>query len=159
MTERRYVLGIDLGTTNTVCAVWYEGDERPEVAFIRQPYSSPTDEAELESLPSVVAFTQDSGIQVGHYAKEVYGRANRDRAVSSVKRHMGTRWSKRIDGKDVHPEEVSACILRAVWDGWTGRPPSRDPELVVITVPACFGTEQRHATRGTHKAHSFRCGL
>jgi molecular chaperone DnaK len=155
MTDPRYVLGIDLGTTNTVCAAWKdEPRAEPFVCHIRQPFGGPDAIEPLPALSSVVAFTEADGVLVGHYAKDEFARAQQERTVSSVKRHMGTRWTKTIDGRVWHPEQVSGCILRAVRDGLTDLP-AGEPAWVVITVPACFGTEQRRATLDAARLAGF----
>lgn len=155
MSDRRYVLGIDLGTTNTVCAAWTDEPKTdPFVCHIRQPFTAPDAVEADPCLPSVVAFTEADGVLVGHYAKDEYARHYRIRTVSSVKRHMGTRWTKTVGGRVWHPEEVSGCILKAVRAGLTNLPPG-DPAWVVITVPACFGTEQRRATLDAARLAKF----
>jgi molecular chaperone DnaK (HSP70) len=145
MTAPRYVVGIDLGTTNTLCAIWQEDKPAPEIVPIDQPYFS-ADAAGFrrhELLPSAVAVTPH-GVLVGHFARELARQGHVD-VVTSIKRHMGSRESRRLGGQDYTPERISACILRAVRrqiETIATTPPAQ----VIITVPACFGTEQRRAT-------------
>ena len=119
----RKVIGIDLGTTNSVVAVM-EGGE-PKVII---------NEEGSRLTPSVVAFTKDGEVLVGETAKR-QAVTNVDRAVASVKRHMGTDWGFDVDGKKWTPQEISARILMKL---------KRDAESylgdtvtdAVITVPA-----------------------
>ena len=130
------VIGIDLGTTNSCVAV-VEGGKPVVIA-----------NAEGErTTPSVVAFTKDGKRLVGGAAKRQIA-TNSGRTISSIKRHMGSDYRVRIDGKDLTPEEISAMIL-------TGsiRPGRREPiwakpvTEAVITVPAYFDDSQRKATK------------
>src|SRR5947199_9905965 len=93
------VIGIDLGTTNSVVAV-LEGGEPVVIANAEG----------FRTTPSVVAFTKDGDILVGETAKR-QAVTNVDRTISSVKRHMGTNWTTTIDGKKYTPQEISARTL------------------------------------------------
>ena len=71
---------------------------------------------------------------------------NPDRTISSVKRHMGSKWKARVDGKSFTPQEISAMILRKMRrdaEQYLGR----DVTDAVITVPAYFDDSQRQATK------------
>ena len=81
------VIGIDLGTTNSCVSVM----ENEEPVIIPSGSGSRT-------TPSVVAFTKNGERLVGEAARR-QAVTNTDRTISSVKRHMGTDWSVRIDGK------------------------------------------------------------
>jgi molecular chaperone DnaK len=151
-----YCVGIDLGTTNTLCAVWVRGEAGPRILRVTQPTGDFTAEQfsrEDDLLPSVVTVLKE-GVFVGAAAKYI-ARTGSERTIPSIKRHMGTHWNRRIGDTDWTPEMVSGCILKAVrrelvpplgrFDG--------EPRRVVITVPASFGTEQRRATlRAAHLA-------
>lgn len=152
---RDYCLGIDLGTTNTVCAVWNAGDPRPAVVPIDQPYDDFTLAAFKKDalLPSAVTIRPD-GVFVGHAARH-HRRA--DDTVWSVKRQMGRHWCRQIAGTTWTPERISACILRAVRDE-IATAHDREPARVVITVPASFGTEQRRATLAAAQLAGFPLG-
>ena len=63
------------------------------------------------TTPSVVAFTKNGERLIGESARR-QAVTNPDRTISSVKRHMGTDWSVKIDGKDYKPQTISAMILR-----------------------------------------------
>ncbi|MGZ4119305.1 MAG: molecular chaperone DnaK [Actinomycetota bacterium] len=128
------VVGIDLGTTNSVVAV-LEGGEPTVIA----------NSEGTRTTPSVVAFSKGGEILVGEVAKR-QAITNPDRTVRSIKRHMGKSWSIDIDGKKWLPQEISAQILGKL---------KRDAESylgdtvtqAVITVPAYFGDAERQATK------------
>jgi molecular chaperone DnaK len=127
-------VGIDLGTTNSVVAAMEGG----ESTVIPNAEGSRT-------TPSVVGFSKSGEILVGEVAKR-QAVTNPDRTVQSVKRHMGTDWSVKVDDKGYTPQEISARILQKL---------KRDAEAylgdevtqAVITVPAYFGDAQRQATK------------
>ena len=127
-------VGIDLGTTNSVVAV-LEGGEPTVIANAEG----------ARTTPSVVAFSKSGEVLVGEIAKR-QAVTNVDRTVTSVKRHMGTPWSTKIDDKAYSAQEISARILGKL---------KRDAEQylgetvtdAVITVPAYFNDAERQATK------------
>ena len=128
------VIGIDLGTTNSVVAVM-EGGE---------PTIIPNAEGS-RTTPSVVAFTKDGERLVGQVAKR-QAVTNPERTIASIKRHMGTDYRVTIDGKALTPQEISAMILRKLKEeaeAYLGE----TVEEAVITVPAYFTDAQRQATK------------
>src|SRR6266850_1064393 len=150
------VIGIDLGTTNSVVAV-LEGNE---------PVVIPNQEGS-RTTPSVVAFTKDGDILVGQVAKR-QAITNPENTVFSIKRFMGRRYSEaqeeiklvpykvvegrngdarvEIRGKQYSPQEISAAILRKLKEaaeGYLGQTVTQ----AVITVPAYFNDSQRQATK------------
>src|SRR6266508_3286385 len=154
--EMAKVIGIDLGTTNSVVAVVVNGD--PTV-IANQEGSRLT--------PSVVGFTKDGEILVGQVAKR-QGITNPDNTVFSIKRFMGRRYDEvlgeiklvpykvvkaeggavKVDirGKEYSPPEISAMILRKLKeaaDAYLGEKVTQ----AVITVPAYFNDSQRQATK------------
>ena len=128
------VLGIDLGTTNTVAAIMEGG----------QPIVIPS--AEGDSLiPSVVGFSKTGERLIGAAAKR-QAISNPERTISSIKRHMGTEYKVNIDGKEFSPQEISAMILQKVKadaEVYLGYP----IEKAIITVPAYFNDGERQATK------------
>lgn len=128
------VIGIDLGTTNSVVAV-LEGGEATVIA-----------NAEGSRLtPSVVAFAKNGELLVGNVAKR-QAVSNPDGTVLSIKRHMGTNFKANIGGKTYTPQEISAFILRKLKqeaESYLGATVSQ----AVITVPAYFTDSQRQATK------------
>ncbi len=133
------VIGIDLGTTNSVVSVMEGG----EPTVITNPEGS-------RITPSVVGFTKDGQRLVGQLAKR-QAVSNPDRTISSIKRHMGeTDYKVTVDGKDYTPQEISAMILqklKADAEAYLGETVSQ----AVITVPAYFNDSQRQATKDAGK--------
>ena len=153
------IIGIDLGTTNSVVAI-HEGKETKVIV-----------NAEGSRLtPSVVAFTDD-GRLVGRAAKS-QAVTNPSRTISSIKRFMGRRHTEvaseeklvpykvvggaeelvqvEIDGKRYHPPEISAMVLQDLKrsaEAYLGEPVTE----AVITVPAYFNDSQRQATKEAGK--------
>lgn len=128
------VVGIDLGTTNSVVAVMEGG----------QPVVIPNAEGS-RTTPSVVAFSKNGERLVGQYAKR-QAVVNPENTIASNKRHMGTDKKWAIQGKDWTPQEISAQILRKLADDaskYLGEPVKQ----AVITVPAYFNDSQRQATK------------
>ena len=127
-------IGIDLGTTNS-CMATMEGGR---VTII------PNAEGE-RTTPSVVAFSKEGERLVGSVACR-QAAVNPDRTISSVKRHMGTKWQAKVDGKAYSPQELSAMILtklRRDAENFLGQ----EVTDAVITVPAYFDDSQRQATK------------
>lgn len=132
------VIGIDLGTTNSCVAV-IEGDT-PTVITNKEGY---------RTTPSVVAFTKSKERIVGDAAKR-QAAVNSDRTIFSIKRHMGTDYRKKIDGKYYTPQEISAFILMNLKEDaedFLGQPVTD----AVVTVPAYFTDAQRQATKDAGK--------
>ena len=133
------VVGIDLGTTNSVVAVM-EGN---------QPVVIPNSEGS-RTTPSVVAFTKTGERLVGQLAKR-QAITNPDRTISSIKRHMGEPdYRVKIDGKDYTPQEISAMILQKLVNDASNYLGERVTKAV-ITVPAYFNDAQRQATKDAGK--------
>ena len=133
------VIGIDLGTTNSVVSVMEGG----EPTVITNPEGS-------RITPSVVGFTKDGQRLVGRLAKN-QAVSNPDRTISSIKRHMGEgNYHVTIDGKNYTPPEISAMILQKLKsdaEAYLGETVSQ----AVITVPAYFNDSQRQATKDAGK--------
>jgi molecular chaperone DnaK len=154
------IIGIDLGTTNSVVAVM-EGGE-PTVI---------TNSEGGRTTPSVVAFTKDGSRLVGQVAKR-QAVTNPENTVYSIKRFMGRRYNEvseeikqvpykvqgagngdvRISagGKEWSPPEISAIILQKMKqsaEDYLGQ----KVEKAVITVPAYFNDSQRQATKDAGK--------
>ena len=153
------IIGIDLGTTNSVVAVM-EGGE---------PKVIPNEEGG-RTTPSVVAFTKGGERLVGQVAKR-QAITNPDNTIYSIKRFMGRRYNEVNDemkmvpykvkqqgdhivveaqGKDYTPPEISAMILqklRKAAEDYLGQSVTE----AVITVPAYFNDAQRQATKDAGK--------
>lgn len=127
------IVGIDLGTINSVVTILENGE----------PVVIPNSEGD-RTTPSIVALKNNEYL-VGKIAKNqqiLYS----ENTVSSIKRHMGTRDEIYLDGKKHLPEEISAKILQKIKrdaESYLGSPVTK----AVITVPAYFNNEQREATK------------
>ncbi|MFK5584918.1 molecular chaperone DnaK [Serinicoccus sp. LYQ131] len=127
-------VGIDLGTTNSAVAVLTGGE--PEIIANAEGG---------RTTPSVVSFAKNGEVLVGEVAKR-QAVTNVDRTIRSVKRHMGTDWSTKIDDKDYTPQEISARTLMKLKrdaESYLGE----DVTDAVITVPAYFDDAERQATK------------
>ncbi|MCL5036251.1 MAG: molecular chaperone DnaK, partial [Chloroflexi bacterium] len=128
------ILGIDLGTTNSLISV-VEGGE---------PILIPSAEGDV-LYPSVVGFSKTGERLVGTMAKR-QAVSNPERTVLAIKRHMGTDFKVTIDDKDYSPQEISSMILHKMKtdaEAYLGYP----VEKAVITVPAYFNDSERQSTR------------
>lgn len=132
------VIGIDLGTTNSVVAVM-EGGE---------PVVIPNAEGS-RLTPSVVGFSKTGERLVGQLVKR-QAVSNPKRTIVSIKRHMGSDYKVEIDGKSYTPQEISAMILQKLKqdaEAYLGEPVTE----AVITCPAYFTDSQRQATKDAGK--------
>jgi molecular chaperone DnaK len=164
MADTGKIIGIDLGTTNSVVAVMEGG--QPTVI---------TNEEGGRTTPSVVAFTDDGERLVGAVAKR-QAVTNPERTIYSIKRFMGRRLAEvpeeislvpyklsegkegtasvDIDGKPFSPQEISAMILQKLKkaaEDYLGH----EVTGAVITVPAYFNDAQRQATKDAGKIAGF----
>jgi molecular chaperone HscC len=128
------IVGIDLGTTNSLVAVWIDGAPRlvPNA---------------LGSLltPSCVGIDQDGSVLVGEVARERL-QTHPERTASLFKRYMGSARTVRLADRDYRPEELSALVLRSLKadaEAFLGQSVTE----AIITVPAYFSDAQRKATR------------
>ena len=133
---KEIILGIDLGTTNSVVSYMQEDHT---VKVIPSPEGTNT-------CPSVVSFKKDGEEIVGNAAKRML-LTNPD-TVHSIKRKMGTREMTHISciNKDFTPQEISAKILsymKSYAEKYLGQTVSK----AVITCPAYFNDDQRQATK------------
>ena len=142
MAKKNPVIGIDLGTTNS-CTATIEGGEAVVI---------PNSEG-ARTTPSVVAFTKDGERLVGVTAKR-QAVTNSERTVMSVKREMGTDWTKKIDDSVFTPQEISAFVLqklKADAEAYLGQ----EVNQAVITCPAYFSDAQRKATKDAGRIAGF----
>lgn len=127
------IIGIDLGTTNSV--VGYMADDGPRLI----PNALGT-----VLTPSVVGFDDQGKLLVGQAARELEVTCP-ERCASVFKRHMGTQWSRVLGEQTFTPETLSAVVLRSLKEDaetHLGHPVRR----AVVTVPAYFNELQRQAT-------------
>jgi len=154
------IIGIDLGTTNSVVAVMQGND--PEVI---------TNEEGGRTTPSVVAYGKDDTIMVGQVAKR-QAVTNPENTIFSIKRFMGRRFGEVseemqivpykviegtnneakviVKGKEYSPPEISAKILQKLKKSAEDFLGEKVTEAV-ITVPAYFNDSQRQATKDAGK--------
>lgn len=128
------ILGIDLGTTNSC------------MAFIENGKTTIIPNCEGgKTTPSIVAFTNDGKRLVGDTAKR-QAVTNPTNTITSIKRLMGTKEKRKLNGKDYTPQEISAMILQKLKidaEAYLGEKVTQ----AVITVPAYFNDAQRQATK------------
>ena len=137
------IIGIDLGTTNSLAAYWRDG----------QAHIIPN--ALGENLtPSVVGLDEDSSVLVGKAARERL-QTHPHLTAALFKRYMGSEKQVKLGNQSFRPEELSSMILRAL---------KQDAEALlgetieeaIITVPAYFSDAQRKATRHAGQLAGFK---
>jgi molecular chaperone DnaK len=126
------VVGIDLGTTNSVVATV---DDRGDVVILPNASGG-------EITPSVVYFDSDGSVVVGEEAVQATA-IDPDHGVQLIKRAMGTEYPLHVRGQEHTPESISALILRQLVGAAVGH---GEQVSAVITVPAYFGLAEREAT-------------
>jgi len=127
------IVGIDLGTTNSVVAGIIDG----KVAILA--------EDDQQIYPSVVGLDASGKMITGGVARNQLA-AFPDRTIASVKRKMGSDEKISLGDQKFTPQEISAMILRRLRDR-ASRVLGQPVERAVITVPAFFDENQRQATR------------
>lgn len=132
-TSKEIILGIDLGTTNSVVAII---DSDKKVKVLENPNGKNT-------TPSVVAF-KNGELIVGDQAKRQL-ETNPD-SIASIKRLMGKKTTVKLNNKDYSPEEISAFILSYIKE-YAEKKIGKKVQKAVITVPAYFNNAQRESTR------------
>lgn len=127
------LLGIDLGTTNSACAIWTENG--PQLVPNRLG----------EFLTPSVVHIEHSHLSVGEVAKaQLYNQPQS--TIANFKRFMGTGQSSKLENKNLSPAELSALILRSLKEDaeeYTGESITE----AIISVPAYFNDSQRLATK------------
>ncbi len=129
----RHIVGIDLGTTNSVVATV---DDDGTVVVLPNASGG-------EITPSVVYFEPDGTVVVGDEAVQATA-VDPENGVQLIKRVMGTEFPLVMRGQQHTPESVSALILRQLVTAATGDDAAK--VSAVITVPAYFGHAEREAT-------------
>ena len=137
------IVGIDLGTTNSLVAGIIDG----------QPTLIPNERGKFIT-PSVVGFTETGELLVGEVAKN-QAVANPERTITSIKRMMGTDRRITVGDKEFSPQEISAVILKKLkLDAETYLNDIVDE--AIITVPAYFTDAQRQATKDAGEVAGFK---
>ncbi len=128
------IVGIDLGTTNSLISVWRDG----EIVLI----PNALDEV---LTPSAVSINDDDHVLVGRAARDVW-LTHPERGAVAFKRHMGSQRPYRLGKQGFRPEDLSALVLKSLKadaERFLGEPVNE----AIITVPAYFSDAQRTATR------------
>jgi molecular chaperone HscC len=128
------IVGIDLGTTNSLAAVWQDG----------RPVLIPNGLGDVLT-PSAISVDEDGAILVGAAARERL-LTHPTRTAAAFKRAMGTDHDFKLGSKHFRAEELSALVLRALKqdaERYLGEPVTE----AVVTVPAYFNEPQRRATK------------
>ena len=128
------IIGIDLGTTNSLAAVWQNG----ESVLIPNAFGE-------YLTPSVVSVGEDDTVYVGKTAKERLVTHPKETA-SVFKRFMGTNKKYRLGGRTYLPEELSALVLMKLKED-AERYLGEEVEEAIISVPAYFNDTARNATK------------
>jgi molecular chaperone DnaK len=142
-TKKERIVGIDLGTSNSACAV---------LNAVGKPEIVPAAEGRTlggKAFPSYVAFDENGRKIVGEPARR-QALSNPDGTITGIKRKMGTSYKAKVmvggEEKEFTPEEISAMILRKIKNDASDYL-GEEVEKAVITVPAYFNDAQRTATK------------
>lgn len=142
------VIGIDLGTSNSACAVMEAG--KPVII----PAAEGTTVGGGKAFPSYVAFTKDGQLLVGEPARR-QAAINPEGTVTGFKRKMGTTFKYKIFDKEFTPQQLSAFVLQKIKrdaEAYLGEPVNE----AVITCPAYFNDNQRQATKDAGEIAGFK---
>ena len=137
------IIGIDLGTTNSLVAIWENG----------APRLIPNALGEFLT-PSCVSLDEDGSVLVGRAARERL-QTHPEMTASVFKRYMGSDHKARLGKREFRAEELSALVLRSLKEdaeAALGRPVTE----AIITVPAYFSDAQRKATRAAGQLAGLR---
>ncbi len=142
-TKRERIIGIDLGTSNSACAI---------ISATGQPEIIPAAEGRTlggKAFPSYVAFDESGRKIVGEPARR-QAVSNPDGTITAIKRKMGTSFKTKLKVGDktqeFSPEEISAMILKKIKNDASAYI-GEEVKKAVITVPAYFNDAQRTATK------------
>ncbi len=150
------IIGVDLGTTFTVCSYYDRQEKISKILPIEQPCKGwrKTEFEQSEQLSSTVFLCIPNNSEltyayVGHFCNELTYRYplqdQQYRTIKSIKRQIGTGWQTNFNNTIWTPTRISGIILKTVANAvqsYFGQ----HPESIVITVPAAFSTEQRRET-------------
>ncbi|MBB1602280.1 Hsp70 family protein [Variovorax sp. UMC13] len=128
------IIGIDLGTTHSLAAVWKDG--RPHLVV---------NALGAYLTPSCVSIDEDGSVLVGQAARDRL-QTHPERTAALFKRYMGSDKSFQLGARGFRAEELSSLVLRSLKadaEAMLGEPVTE----AVITVPAYFSDSQRKATR------------
>ena len=137
------IIGIDLGTTNSLVAIWKDGRSQ----LIKNTLGEVL-------TPSCVSLDADGSVLVGRAARERL-QTHPERTAAVFKRYMGSDKAIRLGSREFRPEELSALILKSLKadaEAELGEPVTE----AIITVPAYFSDAQRKATRAAGQMAGLR---
>ena len=137
------IVGIDLGTTNSLVAAWRDGEAQIIPNALGEALT-----------PSVVSIDDNGEVLVGRAARERL-LTHPDRTAAAFKRYMGTNREVELAGRKFRPEELSALVLKSLKadaEAALGGPVAE----AVISVPAYFNDTQRKATRIAGELAGFK---
>lgn len=143
LPEEWYILGIDLGTTNSIISYWDNINKKPEPIDISNGFGK-------IPLPSVVQYrkNEDGGEGEWVIGEEAYRSMKMypETTIRSIKRKMGTSEKIIIDGKEYLPEEISAKILKELIEHCQSMNPKAEIAGCVVSVPYDFDDAAKKAT-------------
>lgn len=142
ISEDYYILGIDLGTTNSIISYWDSINSKPEPIDISNGFGK-------IPMPSVVQFRKDEEDQGEWVIGEEAFRSMKiypETTIRSIKRKMGTNETVEIDGKGYLPEEISAKILMELVSHCKGLNPKAEIAGLIVSVPYDFDDAAKKAT-------------
>jgi len=142
LPEDWYILGIDLGTTNSVISYWDNTNSRPEAIDVSNGFGK-------IPLPSVVQYRKDDGMEEEWLVGEEAYRSMKiypETTVRSIKRKMGTDEKTMLGGKPYLPEEISAKILAELVSHAQNLNPKAELAGLVVSVPYDFDDAAQKAT-------------
>lgn len=141
LEENWYILGIDLGTTNSVISYWSPKTGRPEAIDVSNGFGK-------IPMPSVVQYREEEEAHewvIGEEALETM-KIFPETTVRSIKRKMGTRETVTLGGEAYLPEELSAMMLRQLIGQVAAMNPKMSLAGVVVSVPYDFSDRAKKAT-------------
>lgn len=149
---KKYYIGIDLGTTNTMCSIVEADGNTVNISplDILQPDCIGDDTVSYHSQPKlesrVFIPANQSGIFCGGYTLTGH-HALSGTEITGIKMKMGDdRWTYRYGKNDLTPTHISAIILKTVYNSLVTQIPLQDIQSVIITIPASFSSKMRDAT-------------
>ncbi|WP_317367699.1 DUF5716 family protein [uncultured Tyzzerella sp.] len=142
LSEDYYILGIDLGTTNSIISYWDIINEKPEPIDISNGFGK-------IPMPSVVQYRKDDDGEGEWVIGEEAFRSMKiypETTIRSIKRKMGTNETVELDGKSYLPEEISAKILTELIEHCKSLNPKSEIAGLVVSVPYDFDDSAKKAT-------------